>query len=117
KLGLVVASPIAVLALVPYQLNISAPCEVISSGPVTLHARTGGIVKQFLVETGQWVKAGDVVAVLLDEDLRRQRNLYRKQIASRKDLDEAVGAYRSALAREGEAQTELKMMAAGYREE
>jgi multidrug resistance efflux pump len=168
KLELAIALPIAVLAVVPYQLNISAPCEVISSGPVTLRARTSGIVKQFLVATGQWVKAGEVVAVLLDEDLRsrrqtaeaeltetraklaeleagyrgedrararvdlqarqqgtalastelrRQRNLYRKAIASRKDLDAAVGAYRAAVAQEGEAQTELKMMVAGYREE
>lgn len=168
KPGLVLALPIAVLAIVPYQLNISAPCEVISSGPVTLRARTGGIVKQYVVDTGQWVKAGDVVAVLLDEDLqsrrqtaeaelaeerarlaelesgyrredrarvrgdlagrqqatalaalelRRQRNLYRKQMTSRKDFDAAVGAYRSAIAQEGEAQTELNMMVAGYRNE
>lgn len=168
KLELAIAIPIAVLAIVPYHLNISAPCEIISSGPVTLRARTSGIVKQYLVATGEWVKAGDVVAVLLDDDLRsrrqtaeaelseerarlaeleagyrredrtraqvdllgrqqatalatlelrRQRNLYRKAIASRKDLDAAVGAYRSAIAQEGEAQTELKMMLAGYREE
>jgi putative peptide zinc metalloprotease protein len=168
KIGLGVALPIVVLALVPYHLNISAPCEVISSAPVTLRARTGGIVKQYLVATGDWVKAGDVVATLIDDDLRvrrqtaeaelgearaklaeleagyrpedrararldlmahrqatalaaaelrRQRNLYRKAIASRKDLDAAIGAYRSALAREGEARTELKMMIAGYREE
>jgi putative peptide zinc metalloprotease protein len=168
KLELAIAIPVAVLAVVPYQLNISAPCEVISSGPVTLRTRASGIVKQYMVATGQWVKAGDVVATLFDDDLRtrrqtaeaelteeraklaeieagyrredrarvrvdlrarqqatalaatelrRQRNLYRKAIASRKDLDAAVGAYRAAIAQEGEAQTELKMMVAGYREE
>jgi putative peptide zinc metalloprotease protein len=168
KLELVIALPIAVLAIVPYQLNISAPCEVISAGPVTLRARTSGIVKQYQVATGQWVRAGEIVAVLHDDDLRsrrqtaeaelaeeraklaeveagyrredkvrarvdlqarqqatalaatelsRQRNLFRKAIASRKDLDAAVGAYGSAVAQEGAAQAELKMMVAGYRDE
>src|SRR5262249_44504407 len=141
KLELLVATPIAVLAVVPYQLNISAPCEVISSGPVTVRARTAGIVKQYLVATGQAVKAGEGGAVRLEDDrkrqrrtadaeltearaklteleagyrredrervradvgarqqatalaaleLRRERNLYKKAIASRKDLDAAV---------------------------
>jgi putative peptide zinc metalloprotease protein len=168
RLELLLATPIVLLAVIPYQLNISAPFEVISSGPVTVRAKTSGIVKQYLVTTGKWVKAGEVVALLMDDEvlkqrqivdaeldearaklaeleagyrgedrararvdlhahqqatalaaleLRRVRNLYKQAISSRKDLDAAAEAYQSALAGEREAQTELGMLVAGYRQE
>jgi putative peptide zinc metalloprotease protein len=168
RLELLLALPIVLLAVIPYQLNISAPFEVISSGPVTVRTKTSGIVKQYLVTTGKWVKAGEVVALLMDDEwlkqrqiadaeldearaklaeldagyrgedrararvdlhahrqatalaaveLRRVRNLYEQAISSRKELDAAAGAYQSAVAGEREAETELGMLARGYRPE
>ncbi|HET7499715.1 MAG TPA: HlyD family efflux transporter periplasmic adaptor subunit, partial [Kofleriaceae bacterium] len=97
KLELLIAVPIALLAVIPYRLHVSAPFEVTSVGPVTVRAKAGGIVQRYLVTTGKWVKAGEVVAVLRD--------------------DEEVVQRRIAEARLAEARARLAAIEAGYRGE
>jgi putative peptide zinc metalloprotease protein len=81
KPGLLLAAPIVLLAAIPYRLNISAPFEVISSGPVTVRTRTSGIVERFVVSTGAPVRAGDVVAELMDDELALRREVARAELA------------------------------------
>lgn len=74
-LVLVVVAPIAVLAVIPYPRNISAPFEVVSTGPVHVRTRTRGIVKQYAVATDSWVNAGDIVASLADDEFVIERGV------------------------------------------
>ncbi len=96
RVELVIAAAIATLALVPYRLHISAPFEVISAGPVTVRAKTGGLVDEYLVSTGDWVKAGEVVAVLIDQDLASRREVVAAELdGARARLAELEAGYRS----------------------
>lgn len=97
RLELLLAIAIVLLAVVPYQLHISAPFEVISFGPVTVRTKTSGIVQRYPVTAGEWVTAGEVVALLADDDLKLQRQI--------------------AVAEVREAQAKLAELEAGYRVE
>ncbi|HEY5935114.1 MAG TPA: HlyD family efflux transporter periplasmic adaptor subunit, partial [Kofleriaceae bacterium] len=95
KLELLIAIPIVILALIPYDLHISAPFEVISSGPVAVRPKTGGIVEKYLVRSGDAVKAGDVVAILMDDDLVLQRQIVMANLEqARAELAELESGYR-----------------------
>jgi putative peptide zinc metalloprotease protein len=80
KPSLLLTIPIALLAVIPYPLNISAPFEVISSAPVTVRTKTSGILKQYLVMPGERVKAGEVVALLMDDELVLRRQVIAAEV-------------------------------------
>jgi putative peptide zinc metalloprotease protein len=92
---LLCAAPLVLLAAVPYRLHISAPFEVISSGPVTVRTRTSGIVERYLVSTGASVRAGQVVAELVGDELALRRDIARAELAeARARLAELEAGYR-----------------------
>lgn len=98
RVELVVAAPIVLLCLIHYPLHVSAPFQLISAGPVAVRPYTSGIIEDVCVQTGDWVEAGEVVAVLLDEDLVLQRQTVQASLEeARAKLAELEAGYRPEL--------------------
>jgi putative peptide zinc metalloprotease protein len=70
-LALVVIAGIA--AVVPWPLRITAECTVIPRERVNVRAELGGVLSEILVDEGQQVKKGDVLAKLDDRALQAER--------------------------------------------
>jgi hypothetical protein len=75
RLAAWIGIPLALLALwlmVPWTLHVGGDCTVEPQQQVTVAAETSGKIERVLVEEGQYVEKGELLAKLEDEDLRTQ---------------------------------------------
>ncbi len=90
-------------------LSSSGQLEAVNS--VNLTARSSGMIQQYMVQSGTWVKAGDPIIVLNHEaldaqlaqakaaeqlakiDLQRQKALYLNHATSKQSLDDAIATF------------------------
>ena len=75
RLAAWIGLPAALLALwlfVPWTLHVDGDCTVEPQQEVTVAAETSGTLERVLVQEGQYVEKGELLAKLEDEDLRTQ---------------------------------------------
>jgi multidrug efflux pump subunit AcrA (membrane-fusion protein) len=75
RLAAWIGLPVALLALwlfVPWTLHVDGDCTVEPQQEVTVAAETSGKIERVLVDEGQYVDKGELLAKLEDEDLRTQ---------------------------------------------
>ncbi|HWU86019.1 MAG TPA: HlyD family efflux transporter periplasmic adaptor subunit, partial [Kofleriaceae bacterium] len=60
-------------ALIPYPLRITAECAVIPTERAKVRSELGGVISEILVDEGQTVKKGDVIARIDDRALKAER--------------------------------------------
>ena len=75
RLAAWICLPAALLALwlfVPWTLHVDGDCTVEPQQEITVSAETSGKIERVLVEEGQYVEKGELLAKLEDEDLRTQ---------------------------------------------
>ncbi len=82
---------LGLLMLVPVPMMAAAPAEVVAKDPVIVAASMDGVIREVLVAPGSQVRAGQVIAVYDDTELKAQAHL-----AARR---EAVAASRLAALR------------------
>jgi len=70
--GALAAAGLAVLFLVHLQLRIAGPFTVLPEENADVRAAVEGIIEEIRVQEGDLVKAGDVIARLVDKDLRAE---------------------------------------------
>ncbi len=61
---LVLAVVVGVSALIPYPLRITSECVIIPSERAKVRSELEGVLAEILVDEGQWVEKGDVIARL-----------------------------------------------------
>ncbi len=72
--ALIVLAVIAGLAaIIPYPLRITSACTIIPGERVKVRAELPGVLAEILVDEGQAVKAGDVIARIDDRALKAER--------------------------------------------
>jgi hypothetical protein len=69
---LAIVAVIVVLTFVPWKLNISGKGELMPDRRTVVYAPESGIVNEVLVDNGQVVKKGDVIAKMDSKDLQKQ---------------------------------------------
>lgn len=77
---LAVAVAIALVLLFPYPLSITGDFEVISGKPQMVRNKVEGTLNEILVKMGDHVDAGQVVARLLDLELKLERAKVQSQL-------------------------------------
>jgi multidrug efflux pump subunit AcrA (membrane-fusion protein) len=70
---MVLAVLVGIMAVIPYPLRITAECAIIPRERVNVRSELQGVISQILVEEGQAVKKGDVIAKLDDRALQAER--------------------------------------------
>jgi HlyD family secretion protein len=75
-----VAILIALVLLFPYPLSITGDFEVISGKPLMVRNKVEGTLNEILVKMGDRVEAGQVVARLLDVELKLERAKVQSQL-------------------------------------
>jgi multidrug resistance efflux pump len=78
-LGLLVGL-VAALALVRLPLRIVAPCQVVPVEPLAVTAPLDGVIERVLVQPGQPVQAGAVLARYDSRAIRERRNIAAQQV-------------------------------------
>lgn len=68
---LTVLAGLAVAAFLPYPYETGGDFEILPTGRVEVHSRTDGEVLEILVREGDWVEAGQVLAILSAWDEER----------------------------------------------
>lgn len=63
---------IAASFFIPKTRYVSGDCEVVTEGRTAVHAQIAGVLAQVLVDEGDAVSAGQIVAKLDDRDLKRK---------------------------------------------
>jgi multidrug efflux pump subunit AcrA (membrane-fusion protein) len=71
----------AALAFVPVPMTVLAPAEVVAQDAFVVTAPIEGTIGQVTVEAGQSVKAGDVLARLVDTAQRNQLEIAEQEVA------------------------------------
>ena len=75
RLAAWIGAPVVLLALwllTPWTLRVDGDCTIEPQREVTVAAETSGKIERVMVEEGQYVRQGEVLAKLEDEDLRTQ---------------------------------------------
>ncbi len=100
------AALLAALVLVRLPLRIAAECEVIAQNPLLVAAPMDGILAEVLVDPGQRVAEGDILAAydsrMMEEDLnilRRQVGVAEAELATARARGFAEQSYRAETAR------------------
>lgn len=62
-----------IAAIIPYPLRVTSECTIIPSQRVKVRAEIAGVLSEILVDEGQAVKKGDVIARLDDRALKAER--------------------------------------------
>ena len=75
-----VVAVIALVLLFPYPLSITGDFEVISGKPLMVRNKVEGTVSEILVKMGDRVEAGQVVARLLDVEMKLERSKVQSQL-------------------------------------
>lgn len=104
-----------ILFNIPYPLYMSGNFEITTLEVSEVRTKTGGILEELLVRSGQEVKKGQVVARLLDIDLQLQRNSMEAHLnEARADLELHERGFRveeidSAKAKVGELSAAVRL--------
>ena len=69
----VVGLVIGTTAVIPYPLRVTSDCTLIPSERVEVRSELKGVISEILVDEGQLVKKGDVIARLDDRALKAER--------------------------------------------
>lgn len=72
---------VALILLIPYPLSITGEFEIISLRPLQVRNKVEGILTEILVNMGDQVKEGQVVARLLDVELKLERAKVKAELA------------------------------------
>jgi multidrug resistance efflux pump len=75
-----VAVGVAAVLLFPYPLSITGDFEVISGKPVMARSKVEGTLSEIVVKTGDRVEAGQVVARVLDVEMKLERAKVQSQL-------------------------------------
>lgn len=75
-----VLASLAVLALFPVRLSISAPAEIVAKESEIITAPFDGMIETIKVEPGDQVKQGDILALMESRSLDAQRELAEQEI-------------------------------------
>jgi multidrug resistance efflux pump len=75
-----IVAAIAVVLLLPYPLSITGDFEVISGKPLMVRNKVEGTLSEILVKMGDRVASGQVVARLLDVELKLERAKVQSQL-------------------------------------
>ncbi len=74
KKKMMIAAVIAAIALFPVRLSVTAPAEIISKNPGLVVGQFNGILEQVMVQPGEEVKEGTLLAVMERQSLETKRN-------------------------------------------
>lgn len=69
----VIAALAGIAALIPYPLRVTSECAIIPSQRVKVRSEIAGVLSEILVDEGQSVKKGDVIARIDDRALKAER--------------------------------------------
>jgi len=93
----VLATLTVLLGAVPVPASVRAPGVLQSVEAISLYASVDGHLRELRVQDGQWVQAGDTLAVFENPDLRFDIQITRQQLRETTAvLRESIGAGRSA---------------------
>ncbi len=109
----VAALGLALLMLVRVPMMATAPAEVVARDPVIVAASMDGVIREVLVAPGSRVRAGQVIAVYDDTELKAQARLAarREAVAASRlaSLRKAAFSDPQARAQLAEAEAELRL--------
>lgn len=88
---LLIVAVVGIVLIIPYSYEASGQFELLPSRKVEIHPNFEGEVRAILVKEGDWVEQGDVIAILADEQQRRDVAEYRGRV------DEVEANLRKAL--------------------
>lgn len=74
KKRMIIAVILLIAALFPVRLSVTAPAEIISKNPGVVVGQFNGILETVLVQPGQEVKEGEILAVMESQSLETKRN-------------------------------------------
>jgi len=60
---------VAAIALCPWTVKVTAGCVLFDGNRADVHAESAGFIRQIAVKEGDWVKAGQVLAILENDEL------------------------------------------------
>jgi putative peptide zinc metalloprotease protein len=69
----ITAAVIAAICLCPWTVKVTGSCVLFDGNRAMVHADSPGFIRKIAVKTGDWVTAGQVVAVLENKDLQAHR--------------------------------------------
>jgi multidrug resistance efflux pump len=89
--GSAIAAIIALLVMVPVQLNALASAEITPINPIPITAPMDGVIKEILVKPNQIVKSDETLFVLDDTSLRNRLSVAQKSLEiNRADAQRAI---------------------------
>lgn len=70
------------IALIPWTVKVTADCVLFDGNRAIIHAESPGFLHQINVKAGDWVHAGQVLAILQNDELLQQRDDVGYRLAS-----------------------------------